>query len=554
MLRTAVRYYYQIKFLKLVQIYARVRKRLGKPTLKSCTATPAMRAASGVWVRPALMPHDRLDDHQFVMLGEERTLSLPDDWHNRELGKKWLMELHTFNLLCGNNAHSAHDLMLDWITHNQQLDSPGWHQYMTSQRIGNWIKWSLQGNPLDTVVRTSIVQQVGYLLQVLAYDETDHKLFNNAKALLFAAYVLDDKDSDRWREKGWMLIHQYCIELLGDDGGYIGLSPMYHCSLLLDMLDIANLLQAYGETLPGYLNEAIVSARRWLTNMCHPDGNLALFNDAAFAVVAAPADLQQYAVRLGYTPVSAGPDGLLHLADSGFARMAMGPAVAMVDIGKIGPDHAASHGHADTLTFELSLKNRRIIVDTGLSTYEKMPERLLLRSTAAHNTVVLDNRNSSDVWGLFKVGRRASIIESTQTAQPDRLLVGATHDGYCRPGNRLLHRREWLMTVDKLTITDELTGRGSHRAEIFYHLHPDIAVTQLGSNRYALDSGPEGPQCELELDPALQVKTLHYDHHPAFNRAILATCLVASYQGVLPKVFISHLNWQTASALSGAHK
>ncbi|MEY6432337.1 heparinase II/III-family protein [Thioalkalicoccus limnaeus] len=63
--------------------------------------------------------------------------------------------------------------------------------------------------------------------------------------------------------------------------------------------------------------------------------------------------------------------------------------------------------HADTLSFELSLFGQRTIVNGGTSRYGSGPERLAERSTAAHSTVQIDGADSSEVWGGFRVARRA---------------------------------------------------------------------------------------------------------------------------------------------------
>src|SRR4029077_5136808 len=76
-------------------------------------------------------------------------------------------------------------------------------------------------------------------------------------------------------------------------------------------------------------------------------------------------------------------------------------------VGEIGPDHLPGHAHADTLSFELSLRGQRVLVNTGTSTYELSAERLRQRGTAAHNTVVVDGVNSSQVWSSFRGARRA---------------------------------------------------------------------------------------------------------------------------------------------------
>jgi hypothetical protein len=46
----------------------------------------------------------------------------------------------------------------------------------------------------------------------------------------------------------------------------------------------------------------------WLAAMCHPDGEIVLFNDSAFGIAPSPVELDSYADRLGVeaSPVPAG--------------------------------------------------------------------------------------------------------------------------------------------------------------------------------------------------------------------------------------------------------
>lgn len=71
----------------------------------------------------------------------------------------------------------------------------------------------------------------------------------------------------------------------------------------------------------------------------------------------------------------------------------------LADVGSIGPDYQPGHAHADTFNFVLYLNERPIIVDTGTSTYEVNEIRFYERSTAAHNTVVVAGKNSSESMG-----------------------------------------------------------------------------------------------------------------------------------------------------------
>ncbi len=113
------------------------------------------------------------------------------------------------------------------------------------------------------------------------------------------------------------------------------------------------------------------------------------------------------------------------------------------------------------------------MVESGVSEYGNGAERLRQRGTAAHNTVVIDGQNSSEVWAGFRVGRRARVVESGQ--EPPRRWWAA-HDGYRRLPGRPTHRRTWELVDRCLVITDEIQGQGRHSVEVGVLLHPDIII------------------------------------------------------------------------------
>ena len=123
-------------------------------------------------------------------------------------------------------------------------------------------------------------------------------------------------------------------------------------------------------------------------------------NDAAFGVAPTSKELLEYAKRLG-----------LHireneLSDSGYRKFESDNYELVFDIGEVGPTYQPGHTHADTLSFELHINNRPIIIDTGTSTYEVNDIRFYERSTRAHNTVTINGENSSEIWAGHRVGRR----------------------------------------------------------------------------------------------------------------------------------------------------
>ena len=90
--------------------------------------------------------------------------------------------------------------------------------------------------------------------------------------------------------------------------------------------------------------------------------------------------------------------------------------------------------------YELRIGGKLFVIDTGISTYEKTARRQYERGTAAHNTVMIGDKNSSEVWGGFRVGRRARVTLLKDSPNE----VEAWHDGFGSLGR---HRRKF--TIDK---------------------------------------------------------------------------------------------------------
>ncbi len=527
------RLYWRLRYLTPLQLMQRLRLRL-QPAARLRPQRPATRVRpSGDWQRPAPAASAYLGKQRFRLLGRELCLALPGAWSDASLGRKLLMELNTFNWLRGCNGEDGAALLESWLAAQGQPGGPGWHPYMTSQRIGNWLLWGQAAHDLSPEACASLVQQLRYLEHRLAYDECDHKLVSNARALLFAGYSLSHPRAARWRRRGEAMLSRWLPRLLLADGGYRGASPMYHGALLLDLLDIANLYRSRGEPLPEALVRAVPSALHWLRSLCHPDGAPALFNDCAFDVTAAPAELEAYARRLGWPDTGPPGEGCELFAETGFARLQAGPALLLADVGPLGPDCAAAHGHADTLTFEFTLGRQRVFVDGGLSTYEDLAQRLRERGTAAHNTLLLDGRNSSDVWGLFKLGRRARILACESGEDGASSWVRARHDGYRHGASPAIHERCWRLAAEELQLEDRLEGQGWHTVEIRFQVHPALDVEALSERRLRI-GGAGFPGLELALDERLSLSLEPFSYGTHFGTTHTGTAIVGRARLQLP--------------------
>jgi uncharacterized heparinase superfamily protein len=197
----------------------------------------------------------------------------------------------------------------------------------------------------------------------------------------------------------------------------------------------------------------------------------------------------------------------------------------ILDVGAIGPDYIPGHAHADTLSFELHVDGMPVIVDSGTSTYEDCTLRHWQRSTRAHNTVEIDGQDSSEVWGSFRVARRAR----TTVLKESKDFVEARHDGYRRLPGKPLHKREWRFSARCVQIRDNISG-GFKTAIGRFHFHPDVQLIpssgDTNSGKIILKNG-----CQIswliEKGRGRLVDTTYY---PEFNISRSNPCLEIQFE------------------------
>ena len=316
--------------------------------------------------------------------------------------------------------------------------------------------------------------------------------------------------------RGVSLMQAEITEQVLADGGHFERSPMYHAAFIEDTLDAVNINRAYGYTVDAAWHPIIARMMDWLEAMSHPDMEIAFFNDAAFGVAPAVAQLRDYAARLGIALQAAEPAGLRRLMPSGYVRLDLPPFLVLCDVAPVGPDHLPAHAHADTLSFEMSYKGRRIFVNSGTSEYGQGAERQRQRGTAAHNTVVLDGENSSEVWAGFRVARRARARLVDAHAEDFGFTVAGEHQGYRRLPGRNVHRRRWLLTRRELSIGDLVEGPWN-TAECYFHLHPGIGVRRTSESQLQL-SDSRGDLLEMSFEGADRVEVFDSTWHPRVRR------------------------------------
>ncbi|HEV2668648.1 MAG TPA: alginate lyase family protein, partial [Blastocatellia bacterium] len=158
----------------------------------------------------------------------------------------------------------------------------------------------------------------------------------------------------------------------------------------------------------------------------------------------------------------------------------------LIDCGHHGAAVGAGHAHSDALSIEFASGGVTWLVDPGTYVYAANPKtRDEFRSTAAHNTVVVDGQPQSIPAGPFSWRTAAKCRLHEFVERSDSIFFQGSHDGYERLGDPVTHTRSALYVKPDpganlpglLIVRDRFTAKKRHRYAIRYHFAPDCVAT-----------------------------------------------------------------------------
>ncbi|CAA0120734.1 Heparin-sulfate lyase [BD1-7 clade bacterium] len=489
-----IRYYFHtLRYMRVVQVVNRIMRKIAR--FKN-TKVPAIDLARSKkhWEVCRLNPQSLFENNQCRFLNHEGDAL---DWFPQDQNKLWLYNLHYFDDLTAQNASLREDVhhqrITHWIAHNPAPVGDGWEPYPQSLRIVNWVKFQLNGASLNNEALESLALQAHVLSQDLEYHILGNHLFANAKALIFAGCFFDGAAADKWLQTGLGILRKEINEQVLDDGGNFELTPMYHAIMLVDVLDLLNVLRAFASS--SHSDDISLLTRyagrmlRWLDTMSLGDGKISFFNDSVFGIAPSNSQIHEYAKSLNISVDHAASltiePAYWDLSQSGYAVAKSSELALIADLARIGPDYIPGHAHADSLSFEMSLFQQRVFVNSGIDRYGVCEERLRQRKTAAHNTVSVNGMDSSEVWSGFRVARRAKIEGRRVKCEKGVIYFEACHNGFKAQGVNCIHHRKFVVRSNEVCIIDDLRG-GFDNAQAFFHLHPSVSIGNVSSSSVEL--------------------------------------------------------------------
>lgn len=439
----------------------------------------------------------------FTFLNKSITFSNGIDWDYMDNGKLWAYNLNYFDFL--NQAEFKKEigeslifLFTDQIRGLKNANEP----YPTSLRGINWIKFLSVHKIEKKSFDRYLYSQYRILLEHIEYHILGNHLLENAFSLLFGGYYFKGLEL---YQKGKDLLLIELKEQILSDGAHFELSPMYHKIILLRMLDVYNLIKnnkgVYEDAVfEEFLLKKTQKMLGWLESVTFLNGTTPRVNDSTEGIAPETKELFDYAKRLGLKWSAIKP------LDSGYRVFSEGVTELFVDYGKIGPSYIPGHAHADTFNFVLNHEEKPLIVDPGISTYNTGYRRQRERSTSSHNTVRYGKVDQSEVWGGFRVGRRAKAVITDES----ETSIKGYHDGYKRFG--VYHQRVFNFNQKNITIEDLMVAENKliGKSSAYFHFYPGIEIGVEGS-KIVLEG------CDIEFSGALGTRIKEYTYAHGYN-------------------------------------
>ena len=258
---------------------------------------------------------------------------------------------------------------------------------------------SSAGSDIEPDFVAGLAAHAGFLRRHLEYDVGGNHLIKDLKALAGLAVFFADERLLRLALR--RLTRQLARQVLAD-GGHYERAPAYHCQVLADLIDVADLLPAAGRAPAGETDRGRRPHAALAGRGAHPrrPGTA-----AQRRLPGRPRAPRRAAARTRHPDEPAARAARHRAGTCRGRRLAPArrrrPAVPAV----AARPRACRHASAAWCTWT----GVPLLIDTGTSTYEPGPVRRYERSTAAHSTVQVDGADSTEVWGVFRAGRRARV-------------------------------------------------------------------------------------------------------------------------------------------------
>ncbi len=418
-------------------------------------------------------------------------ISTENLWENENINTKNFIKLNNFywffTLDLKSSKKNTKKIISDWINKNYKYNIKSWEFDLTSKRIIAWLSnHSLTIDEGDqTYLNTfnnMIQKQTNHLMSEMNFSKNINNKILGCAAIILVG--LSYKDEKKYLSYGLNLLKKISSSTIDNYGFTKSRSIKQLIFYLKYFILIREWFKEAQIEVPDFINESIFYLGQgyafiWQNTKCDilMNGNN-ISNNIEFDHY-----LKRFSYKFKNENKEFGGYAILHDKKISIA----------MDIGEPPSSNFSSEYQSGSLCFEIISNGKKLISNCGY--YDGKNEKLakLSKSTATHNTLVIDDNSSCKFKKNNKnylINDGFKILSKNIIFQKNYWKITASHDGYNKKYNAIHERDiEYYPEQFKFIGTDKILIKKSNsniKFDIRFHLEPNIKLMKTQDNKAIL--------------------------------------------------------------------
>ena len=413
-------------------------------------------------------------------------------WTNIDLNQKQFKKLNNFfwifSLDLKSSSSSVQKVIENWIEINQKYNPKSWEFITTSKRIISWLSnfkltYDDSSEEYKNKFNFIIQKQTLHLLnQIKNIKNQDDKLVGITAIILFSL-------SYNKQEKLLTTSLDYLKKIIKISLDKFGFPKSRNIQQSIFYLKYLIIIREWFKeshvSIPEFIDEHIFYLGQSYAFFWKRINFDPLFNGNN---ISNNQEFDQYLKRFGYSFKNESYE------NSNYASLNNKKINLFMDIGPSPDKNFSNKYQAGALSFEFASNGKKIFTNSGYFSNKNMKLNKLARSSAMHNTLVIDDDSSCKFKKKSKdeleIKNDLKIVKKDIIFEKNYWKVNGAHDGFLKRYNLIFEREiEFYPETFKLICTDKILGRKSLpnlKFDIRFHLDPSSKVMKTQDNKSIL--------------------------------------------------------------------
>ncbi len=414
--------------------------------------------------------------------------ALNEIWNNTKITKKNLRKLNNFYWLFSLDLKSSkkntQSVIKSWMTLNHKYNSKSWNFDLTAKRIIAWLSnhnltYEDSNGQYKIDFNTMVQKQTNHLINEINKSKfVEDKLIGCASIILVGLCYQDEK---KYLSYGTNLLKRISKITLDNSGFPKSRSVKQLIFYLKYYILIREWFKESQINIPENINETIYYLGQGYAFVWQNLKSDILYNGNN---ISDNNNFDNYLQRLGYKFKNDNQDY------GGYIILRNKKMCLTMDAGPSPNSFFSKDYQSGALSFEIISNGKKLISNCGYHNETNIKLNHLSKSTAAQNTLVIDDNSSYKFTNsdkTFFVTKGLKITKKETVFEKNYWKINASHDGYQKKYNTIHERNiEFYPEEETFIGCDKILKKinKNYKFDIRFHVEPDVKLmkTQDGKS------------------------------------------------------------------------